>query len=418
MRGVPHYSLGASRIGHSAMSLLPRISLLICVGLFSLHGSSQDNEGISSGHLERQIDNLLARLKEAKDREAKAQADLLRAEKIRRAAQDANEREAEVVAGYAVERSNQAIGDAKEERSLLETEVASVCGNAQKQLQMDIEATKRQKKTVDAALADLDEWTKANQRAQWDALADGAKVVLGQFASYLERQANSARAFKGWLTRYEKQMIADGIPVGALEAKIESAGNGYLQAQMAADTGKMIHKGLDFEDEWERFTAGTSALAQSVAQRNAAVREVLKDPRIQSYLKQNQPDVDAAMFAAEDSLDLLVKRIVGNTVPVEFANFAVNYSIHGKEWWESRKQILDRYQLTDKELEAAAALKTQIKRTAEALKICKEHRVPLSIPLAAVRISPRSCTSTIMTKSWSMAESGPRRRTSSSASPT
>lgn len=263
------------------------------------------------------------------------------------------------------------IGEAEAYATELESQSNRLCDKVKEQLERDIEVIKKYEKSRELGLKELSEWERANKEAEKAALMAGMSVIMGRFADNLTKREASARAFKGWLTRYKKQLVEDGVPFSALYPKIERAMNGYLVAKTNAASGKILQKGLEINKHYGLFKKEVSAIALSTAKNDKLVREVIQDPRIQKYLEKDSPEIDVSYFIAEKSGEEIATIIVGTNLPVKLADFIISYSYEAVKWNESRKRIMQQYDIRDQELLAYKSTGEQIKKTAAALKRCR-----------------------------------------------
>jgi len=244
------------------------------------------------------------------------------------------------------------------------------CERVAQQLERDKEALRRQQKTNEMGLNELDEWTRANQEAEKQALGAGVKLLLQTFALDADAQAHSARSFKGWLTRYEKEITERGVPFEALQANIERAYSGYVNASIAARADHLINEALDARELWDLLRSELGPVADKKAASDLAVREALENPVLKALIDKDQPGgafAKSLLSMAARSKDL--EKIIGPQV--ELATFVGDYGYAATKWTASRNRILQQAGLADKELEAVDSLKGQIECTVRKLKQCQ-----------------------------------------------
>jgi hypothetical protein len=244
------------------------------------------------------------------------------------------------------------------------------CAPLDRQLERDKEALRRQMKVNEMGLKELEEWTKANKEAEVAALTLAAKTILGHVAINLEGQINSMRSFKGWLTRYDKAIRKRGVPFEVLQVKIERAYSGYVNAWLAAKTGRVLNAGLLINDVWSSFKKECGAIAEQQAKSDAAVRDILNDPTVKKLIETD----DAGQEFAQSLLELMsrskeLEKIIGPEV--ELGSFLVDYGYEAIKWAASRNRILQQTQLSEESLKAFDALKEQIESTTRKLKECR-----------------------------------------------
>lgn len=238
------------------------------------------------------------------------------------------------------------------------------------QLQRDQRTMKHQGESIREGLEELDEWTKASEKAQMDAIMEGGKLLMGGMVEKLKDQANAAAGFKGWMTRYKKQIEEGKVPFEALQSKIEIAARGYVNASIQASGGRMIKAGQTSKDAWDLLKSEAGAVAQEKAKSDARMRDALENEKLKKFLETNKDGVELKMTLftlAAQSKEL--EKLIGPES--ELASFVVNYGYDSKAWLESRKRILQHARLTEQELKAVDSLKKQIERTAHRLQQCR-----------------------------------------------
>jgi hypothetical protein len=227
-----------------------------------------------------------------------------------------------------------------------------------------------QQHSNEKGLAELDEWARANEQAQEDALKAAVKLLTAGVAESLEKRAASARSFKGWLTRYEKAVKENGVPFEALQDKIETATRGYANASLHVAAGGIIKDGLLANDSWNMVKHEFGTVTDLQGKADASIREVLNDPDLRKLMTPDHPFVEfsTSLFEMLGQSEEL-KKVIGPET--DLASFVVAYGYNGVKWWESRNLILQQDNLTDQELQAVAALKKQIQSTTQRLTACR-----------------------------------------------
>ncbi len=242
------------------------------------------------------------------------------------------------------------------------------------QLARDKKALQTEQKTIGVGLDELDNWTKASEDAQKDALKTASKLLLAGLGEKLIAQENSLRSFKGWLTRYKKQLQSDNIPFDLIETKIERAAKGYTTASIYVTGGRAIEGLNTFNETLTLATNEISSIAAQMSRSDDAVRELLADKRITALINSDSAGRDLAnslvtMAAHTGDLEGLAGKLAGPSA--DLANFLIDYGYDAKEWWESRKRILQQYLISDTQLKAIDALKAQTECTIKRLKECE-----------------------------------------------
>ncbi len=241
------------------------------------------------------------------------------------------------------------------------------CARLEKQLELDTRVMRQYQETNEKGYREIEEWAKASEEAQMDALKAGANLLMSGTVDCLEKQANSARGFKGWLTRYDKEIRQKGIPVEALQPKIERALNGYVGAAESAKAGRLMNKGLTAKDTWDMVRNEVGAVAEVQKDSDAAIADVLKNPELKRFIETNR----AGLEFAHSLLDMMahskeLEKAIGPTAAL--LDFAANYGYDAKKWWESRCRILEQSKLIEKSLQNFYVLKKQQETTVRNLK--------------------------------------------------
>ena len=259
--------------------------------------------------------------------------------------------------------------------------VSDPCLPLQEQLERDRHALEVQQKSIGATLDQLDEWTRANDEAQKKALQDAVKALLAGLGDKLAQRLNAARAYQGWLTRYQKQMVEMGVPYEALEMKIDRAASGYGYAMVAATGGVALKEGVKAADLWELVKAEIGSIANSFSESDTAIREVIADHELKKIMNTDGHaylDLTSSFLEmASDSKELapIFTKIVGaGTLPLVF--FIRDYGYDATQWGLSRERILQQGHLSERNLDAVKALRRQIESTMKKREDCKTRAVP------------------------------------------
>ena len=246
---------------------------------------------------------------------------------------------------------------------------AATCATIATQLESDKEALRRQQKTNEMGVAQIDEWRKLNEKALEEAATHGATAVLGSAARSLEQRQNSANTFAGLLTKYENKMRGQDIPYAALEDKINRAAQGYLNARTEALGGVGLGKALEARDYFDNFKIQAGLVARDAEDADGNLKAALRDTTFQKFVKADATDWELL----RSTLDLATslpefKKIVPQ---YQLAAFVVDEGFDAKKWYESKQRIMQQYNLSDTALAAVAALQHQLERTVQKLKACR-----------------------------------------------
>jgi hypothetical protein len=239
----------------------------------------------------------------------------------------------------------------------------------ERQLAQDRMALVRQQRVSELLVSELESWAKENADAQAGALKVGLTTLFGSAAKQLQTREASATAFRGVLTRYEREMRARGIPFDVMRERIERAARGYVAARVQATAGTVMGHAADANDLWNfaRTEAGVIAAAQAGA--DADVKAAMSDPTFQRFIQTDATAADLVrgtldQMAGTPALEPLTK-------PYALAAFLVDYGYEASRWAASRARILQGAQLSDEQLKAVAALSAQMERTVARLQACR-----------------------------------------------
>ncbi|HYN79856.1 MAG TPA: hypothetical protein VES88_00010 [Gemmatimonadaceae bacterium] len=218
-------------------------------------------------------------------------------------------------------------------------------------------------------VAEIDAWREANEEAKKEALADGAKFAFSHVASALEKREGAARAYKGWMTRYAKQMKQHHVPFEALQGKIETAMRGYMNAKLQVVGGTVLSKGMEAEEIFENFRTQAGLVAREATPADAAMNAALNDPTFQKFVRSDATNWDFLrskldVFSSAGELKRLSPHYA-------LASLLVDGSYDATKWTASRNRLMQQYHLSDAELTAVTSLQHQIVRTLTKLKQCR-----------------------------------------------
>ncbi|MBN2655243.1 MAG: hypothetical protein JXR79_09075 [Nitrospirae bacterium] len=358
---------------------------------------------------------------------SRADTNIQRSQDMLQRAQSANNPRAEAAASQAMNAAHKtkekaqinkqnAEADIKRLRSLLaQLQSGAVsddirqCDAVDRRLARETEMARQMQKTSEMGIKEIEQWEKMNEKAASDAMWRGVEALTKGFGMQLEAKQRSAAAFKGWITRYQKQLAEQGVVVESVLPKLERTLEGYekaakyadfnksmryaLQSQgikagvaRQADVSNIINKTMAAKDLYAAFKNETGMVAQDIAQHDASVKSLLEDPRVQKVFELEHPGVNLSqMFAAasaeevlkqaakfSDNIRGIVRGAGGAAVPVEFASFLVDYGYSAAEWLTSRKRILEQYNLTEDQLKAVKVHGEQMKKTVEELNHCRQ----------------------------------------------
>lgn len=252
------------------------------------------------------------------------------------------------------------------------------CARLYERLQRDVEISRNRLDRTEQANKELEEWAAANEEAAQDALYKGVQALTAGVTAYLERLEYSKRGFKGWVTRYKKELEQKGVDVDAVTKKLDLEEVKYLKADAAVKFGKLLKiktlkKGFDVAEVGALIKNEVSAIAIAIEKNNASVREMLQDPTINEFINRDNPGIDMQLFTQEKLLETLLEIGGIKTLPVAFGDFVVQYVYDAKKWYESRERILQQNEVNNQELVAVKAWDNVLKKDMERFKGCKSQ---------------------------------------------
>lgn len=358
---------------------------------------------------------------------SRADTNIQRSQDMLQRAQSANNPRAEAAASQAMNAARQTKEKAQINRQNAEADIRKLrsllaqlqsgdvsddirqCDAVDRRLSRETEMARQMQKTSDMGIKEIEQWEKMNEKAASDAMWRGVEALTKGFSMQLEAKQRSTAAFKGWITKYQKQLSEQGVVVDAVLPKLERTIEGYekaaryadfnkslrysLQSQgikagvaRQADVSNIINKTMAAKDLYAAFKNETGMVAQDIAQHDASVKSLLEDPRVQKVFELEHPGVNLSqMFAAasaeevlkqaaklSDNIRGIVRGAGGAAVPVEFASFLADYGYSAAEWLTSRKRILEQYKLTEDQLKAVKVHGEQMKKTVEELNQCRQ----------------------------------------------
>jgi predicted component of type VI protein secretion system len=243
------------------------------------------------------------------------------------------------------------------------------CASLQQQLARDREALLRQKHVNEATVRELEAWAADNEKAQREAVQLGMTSLFSAAAVHLESKEASARAFRGWLTRYEKQMRVDGVPIEALQGRIERSMRGYVNARVQASAGAAMNVAADANALYEYAQTEAGVIAQLQGAADADVKAVLEDPAFARFVQTDATGWDLLRGTLDQLSGLpALKKLAPHYA---IAAFVVDYGYDARKWGTSGARILQDAKLSDLELKAVKTLSDQMKRTVARLAACR-----------------------------------------------
>ena len=243
------------------------------------------------------------------------------------------------------------------------------CPTIDAQLARDREAMRRQQGVSAATSAELEAWARENEDAQRSAMMLGVKSLMGEAAGRLAARQSRVTALQSAITRNERLLGERGIPVGPVKARLAWLAGEYGRAQAQANVGGAIVRVGEIEALYELVRTEAGVLAKEMARTDDAVRAALADPALAAVVN---ADASAADLARQ-TLDQLVATPGFERFAPQYAiaSFVVDYGYDATRWALSGQRILQGDAVSERGLEAVAALTRQIRRTVEWQTACR-----------------------------------------------
>jgi hypothetical protein len=266
---------------------------------------------------------------------------------------------------------NISIEEAEQRAKELEAKV-KLCKKYKEQAVMDERQLSLRLKEIDTIAKDLEEWKRANDEAVMEALQAAGEFIFGQFVSYCADQAASASALKGWLARYDQQLVKEGLNPQGMSLKLQEIYNSYLTAQVTAFTGKTL-KATDPIAAASYLTNTASAVVVKDSEASASAKELFNNPTVQKYLQKDKPALvafdrlvqvgSAEILKRKNLLDIVPVKGISKKLPVVAVTILIrDTGYSGLKWWLSFKNITMRYDLSEKSATSVKALHSLIER--------------------------------------------------------
>lgn len=243
------------------------------------------------------------------------------------------------------------------------------CSALQTQVERDLSIIDQQGAQLAAARAELDRWTQENDEAAKqavsvaaNALADG---IIGRFIDAFGARISEAEASlksQQPLPRMDRSTLEH---IAGLRRRIDllKAGRDGLRLAQARDTALELWQVLsELASESKKTSAEISDLALKLA-KNDASRVVAE----RLALRAAASDFERQLLAAKFPL-------VGDAI--QLGSLLVDYGYQATRFVESRKRILQQYQISEAQLAAVEALGCQLQRDLARLHSCRGTPAP------------------------------------------
>ncbi len=241
------------------------------------------------------------------------------------------------------------------------------CEEVGTQLQRDLEAVRRQQRTIAQGQRELEEWTRRNEQAQWNAILTAVNLLSSGLLAYSAETDRVINGLQGAITRYENQLRRQGKRIDQFQmAKLMDLNKRKLELTTAADAARGLQKAKkEVQLTWHFFTREAKLADEKIESVQDTLRVIGDDPLFKELLKKEglQP-----LVGKMQTYQVFPKK----PYLVEFSSFLVDYGYHATAWMESRDRILQQYNLADEQLKAVNALKEQVELTMKRLKECQD----------------------------------------------
>lgn len=242
------------------------------------------------------------------------------------------------------------------------------CTSLKTQLDQDLRLSKQQQDRMEAGVAELKEWTRQNQEAQYaafqlavNALLDG--ILLKFIESFDSKIAQAETKLRAMPTNRADHWHMEEL--AALRLRLE-------RLKVLRDGFKSGHMTLSVMELWNQLHELSQEAHLTSVEISDQVRKLAGNSAAQEVA-----EVMVLQAAAND----FEKRLLKANFPlvndaIKLGNLLVDYSYEAARWGASRNRILQQYQLNEQELVATAALGCQIERSLHRLKACRGEPAP------------------------------------------
>jgi hypothetical protein len=245
------------------------------------------------------------------------------------------------------------------------------CGDIGAQLTKDEVALRRLQTSMAATNAELQEWGKANDEAQREALGKAKSFLI---RSVLEKVAVGRETKLEAIENDIKRADPMGTTWTAKLVKLAAFRRSYgrLTTQIAA-LKVVKYPGVNIYETWSDFSARARTIGEEGQVVASTWRELATDPEMQQAFREHGFEFSADALKTALRYPLL-------TQTIDFAQFAVDYGYDAKKWNESRRLIEQNANLSDKNLYAECVLSRHLRVTVRNLQVCHGDMPPDNAP--------------------------------------
>lgn len=239
------------------------------------------------------------------------------------------------------------------------------CSDLRRKLKRYLDQRQKFSRTVNLASVELDAWQEQNQQALFNFAKEGIQYFTGGVLEKFAKRGEAADRLMGIYAKNADRMAAEGIDVAELARRIQLLKKVSTASQLADMTGK--------GQEWAGFMKdGLSALVQGLSADNAALEEILADPKVAAYFETELPALKAALDITRIAAGAKVfGKWAARKMPViAGCEFAVNQSYNAFDWLLSFNRIVEARRVNGEVLASAQSLQRHIDQTRFELTAC------------------------------------------------
>lgn len=260
----------------------------------------------------------------------------------------------------------------------------AICAGIPAQLASDRRAVETQGQANKTSVAELEAWTRRNEKAAVDMAKDITKAIAGQLIANkmaavtekikeLQKQSDSLRgAGKNAATKHAASRLYGKM--GPLAKKINASQDKLNELKNIETLNK------DSEKIWTLSRNTISVVLRELVQHNEEVRMAVEDPELQKIMGDDLDtpglDVMQALLraATNDVLNFAFSAtqyapLVGTTMRLGQA--AIDLTFHSTVWYQSFQRIQQQAALGESNAAAALALQEQYEKTFKAQAACR-----------------------------------------------
>lgn len=221
----------------------------------------------------------------------------------------------------------------------------------------------RFQKTIYQGQEQLNVWEEANRAALVNAAKDGVEYFAGLYLEALSKRGEAAERLQRIYAGKKAQMIADGVDVAKVEARINRL---KTIGTSAANTAKA--------NDWQAMMKdGISSLVAEFTSSNEEIKAMLEEPGMQKYFTTEKPELnlllDISKMAASEKV---FGKWVAKQVPIiGLVDISIKQIYNGTDWYLSFQRIAESHRINGQIMAAATSLQNLIDNTYLELHQCR-----------------------------------------------